>query len=61
MNEFWTAVLGGVFRAILASAGGYAVAKGTISADQVTQIGGVVASVGAAGLSWYSKYRASRA
>lgn len=35
----------GVVRAILAAVGGYFVAKGSISADQVTLIGGAAAAV----------------
>ena len=58
MNEFWGAIFGGVVRTAIATAGGYAVSKGTISADQVTQLAGAV-SVAVAGVwSIFQKIRA---
>lgn len=60
MNPFFAAVLGGVVRAVIASAGGYAVAKGTLTADDVTQLTGTAAAVGAGLWSVIAKVRASR-
>lgn len=58
MNDFWAAILGGVTRAAVATAGGYAISKGTMTADQVTQLGGAVAVAGAGIWSIVQKVRA---
>ena len=55
MNSLWFQIFSGMFRTILATVSGYAIAKGTISADQATQITGVLGALGTAGLSAASK------
>jgi hypothetical protein len=60
MNEFWTTILGSIARTTAATAGGYAVAKGTISADQLTQVAGA-AGIAATGIwSIWQKIRARK-
>lgn len=58
MNDFWKTILGGIARAGVASAGGYAVAKGTLTADDVTQLAGTVSVLGAGIWSIVQKVRA---
>lgn len=45
MNAFWKTLLGSVTRTVVASASGYAVAKGTISAGDAQMATDVVAAV----------------
>jgi hypothetical protein len=58
MNAFWLSVLGGVARTAIASASGYAVAKGTISADDATTTLGAIAAAGTGLWSVFQKARA---
>lgn len=60
MNDFWKAMLGGIVRTAAATAGGYAVAKGTVSADTVTQLTGAVSVAGAGIWSLIQKYRTQK-
>lgn len=41
MNDFWKTILGSIARTSLGAASGYAISKGTITADDATQIVGV--------------------
>lgn len=59
--NFTSDQIGGVLRAILAAAGGYFVAKGTITADQLTTLTGLVGPILAAVWSIYSNRPAALA
>lgn len=45
MNSFWKMVLGSIARTAIASASGYAVAKGTVSQADATAINDVTSAV----------------
>lgn len=60
MNSFWLAIFGGVVRTVIATAGGYAVAKGTLTANDVTQVSGAILTVGTGLWSVWQKVRSSR-